>query len=673
MSNFKIPTFAAPWQHEKVDSQAASRMNTVRYFDRNKQWWRLFTNGLIQWFMTLSIVAMICVALWGFQKVAPMEQWLRYTFNAVITLLSLCLGLAIVTALRSYAKLLSWRFLASEYRDLQDFELVMNCESQSKVLKLLWAGRTPGKFWLNRTQILCIISLSLVIGLQIIIALMGLTYSIESSPQFIDHVPGNVSMALLSNIQQSFMSTDDNTTSDYAHQVAAANFYGNIGGDYGYYYGQPGVYHQGKNENYTTSSSIGVIGDPNTDSGWSDSYFYQFYEMSAQKASSTWGETKRYITTDATCTQLKIIEGGTIQNDSVVYYDEFGVNRTQNLYSEVATYTTTYMTNTSDVGCGPRCSRLLVIDMGSDPDDPDDTYMPPVLWACNSTVSTVVNANTCLNQSQCTFSDDLARIAAGAIGLAGISRDDEDMQFQLYPQASINSYWLYYGLPWNGTDNMAMDPSIRGAIIAWFSAGVLAAMDNNGPRFYAMGQQPRVGMVLEVKWHLTIPVLAIVPGVQLIVLIIVCIWANGAMVKDGSYLATARLLRPVVEKLDQHGCALTGDEIARELGNFKIIYGARAPQGRGSGTAYSPNGNTNVDWHCGIIRESEGFGDQHAEGWRPGRVWPAGRYDGVGYPDEEHGCSECLSRQRRGAQTGVEEIVDEEHDEDVIDEKAHLL
>lgn len=348
---------------------------------------------------------------------------------------------------------------------------------------------------------------------------------------------------------------------------------------------------------------------------------------------------------------------------------------TQNLYEEIATYTTTYMTNTSDVGCGPRCSRILALDVGSDPTDNTTTFIPSVLWACNSTINEVVNAKTCLNETECTFADDLARIAAGAIGLSGISRDDEDMQFQLLPQASLYSYWQYYMVPYNGSDNQAMDATVRSSLVSWFSIGVLAAMDNNGPMIYGMGDQPRTGMVLDVQWRLTIPVLAIVPGVQLIVLIIVCVWANGAMVKDGSYLATARLLRPVVEKLEEHGCALTGDEIARELGNFKIIYGARVPKARGSPTAYTPTAESNVDWHCGIIRESEGFGDQAAEGWSPGRVWPAGRYDGVGYTDEEQCCCNCRSsRRRRGVPMNHSHPpVYGEDDEDVIDEKVHLL
>lgn len=174
VSNFRIPTFAAPWQHEAVDSEDGLRnsLNTVRRFDPKAQSRRLLVNGLLQWLVTVVIVLALAATLFGFSQPAWISKGSKYTFNAIITLLSLCLGLAIVTALRSYAKLLSWRFLASQYWNLQDFEAVMNCDSQTKVLKLFRAGRTPGK-WLNMTQFLCLLSLFLVIGLQILIGMLG--------------------------------------------------------------------------------------------------------------------------------------------------------------------------------------------------------------------------------------------------------------------------------------------------------------------------------------------------------------------------------------------------------------------------------------------------------------------------------------------------------------------
>lgn len=172
-------------------------------------------------------------------------------------------------------------------------------------------------------------------------------------------------------------------------------------------------------------------------------------------------------------------------------------------------------------------------------------------------------------------------------------------------------------------------------MLADFSIHAVAAMDDAGPRIIVRGQTPAPGLQLTVEWKYALPVLAVVPAVQLFILLIVCVWSNGALIKDGSYLAAARLLRPVVDKLDEHGCALTGDEIARELGNFKIIYGAKAPAGTRHSIAYSPDTGSTVDWHVGVIAESEGYGKQAEEGWRPAATFPGGFYDGEAYNDEE--------------------------------------
>ena len=92
-------------------------------------------------------------------------------------------------------------------------------------------------------------------------------------------------------------------------------------------------------------------------------------------------------------------------------------------------------------------------------------------------------------------------------------------------------------------------------------------------------------------------------------------WANKAIIKDNSYLATARLLRPLVDKLGPHGCMLTGDQIAEELKNVKIAYGYRSPPGFVEGS--------DMVRHVDILQEHEGLGLSWA--------MPPGRYDGGFY------------------------------------------
>lgn len=114
---------------------------------------------------------------------------------------------------------------------------------------------------------------------------------------------------------------------------------------------------------------------------------------------------------------------------------------------------------------------------------------------------------------------------------------------------------------------------------------------------------------------------------------------------------------------------VSGDEIAKELNNFKIIYGVRAPPGTANSTAYTPISGSQVDWHVGVIAESEGYGHSAEEGWRPAATFPEGRYDGVGYST-----TESNSRKRKRVRLVVEEVEDSDDDmSDIMDEKAHLL
>jgi deoxyhypusine synthase len=58
-----------------------------------------------------------------------------------------------------------------------------------------------------------------------------------------------------------------------------------------------------------------------------------------------------------------------------------------------------------------------------------------------------------------------------------------------------------------------------------------------------------------------------VPALQLTVLLLVVVFANDTIVKDDSYLRTARLLAPVIEKLGNSGSLLTVDEVVDLLGS----------------------------------------------------------------------------------------------------------
>ena len=213
--------------------------------------------------------------------------------------------------------------------------------------------------------------------------------------------------------------------------------------------------------------------------------------------------------------------------------------------------------------------------------------------------------------------DIQAWIMAGAIAFSGSSVGDASqktpslLQYKMYPPSTL----------WSpGTD---VTPLRMSQIVMMFTSGAYAALDyGNTDRITVEHQrEPRPAQIVDVDWKWACVILGVIPLTQAIVLLIVIGFANKAVIKDGSFLATARLLRPVVDKLGAKGCLLTGDEIAEELGNFRIVYGPRMPRGTISGQEAS------VLKHIDVIAEEE-----DRERWH-GRM-PAGRYDGTSTWDE---------------------------------------
>lgn len=119
----------------------------------------------------------------------------KHAFNAIITGLSLVLGLNLASSMKTYANMLRWRLLASGYRTLDEFERILECESQLKTLTILWACRTRGRWFPNKIQFAAAVSILINLALQVFTALLGLTYSIDVSEEFVNVQSGLVSIA----------------------------------------------------------------------------------------------------------------------------------------------------------------------------------------------------------------------------------------------------------------------------------------------------------------------------------------------------------------------------------------------------------------------------------------------------------------------------------------------
>jgi len=120
----------------------------------------------------------------------------------------------------------------------------------------------------------------------------------------------------------------------------------------------------------------------------------------------------------------------------------------------------------------------------------------------------------------------------------------------------------------NQKDYQQPQPGIE-ALIQQFSMYAIAAYDDNGYKTINVISPllPIASVRLNITWIYAIPILVGIPAVQFMLLIFVVLWANNAIIRSDSMLATARLLMPLLDHLKhgRHriGSVLSGEEIAR--------------------------------------------------------------------------------------------------------------
>lgn len=249
---------------------------------------------------------------------------------------------------------------------------------------------------------------------------------------------------------------------------------------------------------------------------------------------------------------------------------------------------------------------------------------PGKLFECYVNVGKIKNAKTETDE----FPDNVAWMAAGAIGLDGFTDDMDAWLYQryyggwvyIYTQKLLSCTLLtqilstQFGQRYEEKDRKEVEKRMARQV-SRFAIGVIAILDSDNPSIEVFGDKPWAGVLFKVKWLNLGLILGGITAAQAILGLACVLWANTVFVKDDSYLSTARLLRPLVERLGPSGCALTGEEIASTLKTM-MVYGVRVDE---KGQRH----------HLDI-----------GEDIRPVRKFPAGWYDGetgemVPYTDED--------------------------------------
>lgn len=197
-------------------------------------------------------------------------------------------------------------------------------------------------------------------------------------------------------------------------------------------------------------------------------------------------------------------------------------------------------------------------------DDDNDTIFEGRFFSCNNTVPIVGDdRDTVMPEYQ--VSDLVARMLAGAIGWSSNPTISDGTE--MYMAYANTSEIRFSSTP---------SPNDMASQIASFTMGAISYMDDSAGMYrkaVAHGDQPINAQFLHVTWRYAGSILAVIPFIHFWTLMAVIFWANSAIIKDDSHLAIAKVYHTFLERLEDRGCLLRGDEIVTVLDNPMVSYG----------------------------------------------------------------------------------------------------
>jgi hypothetical protein len=526
--------------------------------------------------MTVALSLAYALLLYGWSRRKTIDEWQKRSFNVLSTGLSLLLGLNLAGSLRSYAKLLRWRMLAATYRPLETFDLVLGCDSQINVLRLLWRARNSRYRYLpSRTQIFCVVWLSVNLVMAGIVASIGLTYNLNTSDQFVLLKSGEISVLDISGL----------LSDNYLFDLSRLQTWGVTG----------------TSRNQVDSFDYAdVQQDSYETDGMGDArYWFLNLNPDGSQLDVSW----RYVDATAMCTPYNVTDG-IYGNQTHVIYDNGSEKVNQTFLAPSGPGGLSFATSTNST-CGKRCTEVIVFQAIPLPHDDFTQITTPMLFVCQNFLSKVVDITGATVPPYGIISDELARMLAGAIGWSGIPLPtaDSPMEYISYPEASTTGFLA-------DPDEFDMAD-----LIADFTIGALAALDDTTDGFQrtlGAGTTPSLAEYLKVDFWKAGALLITIPCVQFVMLFIVIHWANRAIIKDDSHLAAAKLYHSLFSRkgLADHGCVLRGEEIVENMGNPMVAYG------------WVEHGEIN---HTDLFVMGDGMDTE--------RNFKEGRYDGIARAD----------------------------------------
>ncbi|KAI5798404.1 hypothetical protein FPQ18DRAFT_254678 [Pyronema domesticum] len=529
-----------------------AQFQLARQFDHRKQFFHLIGKILLRWFASFVLSIGMVVCFYEYEKVKILDTYAKRWFNTVSTGLYLTLGLNLAASLKGMAIIVRWKLLARKAHDLEEVDFLLGLGSLIKVFRygIHIFRRRP------LTSLACFAWIAFNAVGRVSVALTGLTYSYDSAGAA-SSSPG------IANVTDWTKWTEADAVSRDLNPTPQSESYS--AHSYGLfsvllkqqYLTKPGE----QDPNYPLDKPIEYDGT----GAW---YYYmrEYNPHPKNPHSAIPHKSKRSVKADSMCDYFPMIEGQKGDSSTITYLN--GTRRvTLNGIANYAPMATTWINPRPDLAinsqynCGPRCAPLFALQFTAR-DSP--TSLPGAFYACNVTISEVSGRLSPIHD----IPDSIARLAAGAVALEGYSNHPNSWEFVRYTPDSPWSDWNI------GQDQNNVTDYVR-RLASRFAIGALAMKDLQGGKpVQAMGDVAWVGVLLKVKWNFLLLILGVILILQLIMGCAVVAYANTVFCKDDSYLSTARLLRPVVERLGPAGCALTGKDISHTLKQM-VVYGVR--------------------------------------------------------------------------------------------------
>lgn len=130
-----------------LEPGAAVPVARLRGLAARKQTTLQIAKGFLpRWILTLAIAWAMYGVLVHYSKYSVMSRNSKRRFNAVITALSLLLGLAVASSLDGMVSDLRWWILSRRFRSRRKVELILRAEGIPSLIQLAFGTRRPSIF-----------------------------------------------------------------------------------------------------------------------------------------------------------------------------------------------------------------------------------------------------------------------------------------------------------------------------------------------------------------------------------------------------------------------------------------------------------------------------------------------------------------------------------------------